>query len=145
MSHSMPQSMPGGLRQGNVAASGGPSIPSKTQQADCGCSGGKQAARMSRGSASAASGSAPSLRPASAGDGIGGQWHASKRIAATWCINEVRNAWVYVDAVGWRKLSNGLDSAIDALSLLGGQALISGASVDLREEADGMIHEMYVW
>ncbi|MDZ4783120.1 MAG: hypothetical protein SGJ19_22980 [Planctomycetia bacterium] len=100
---------------------------------------------MMAGPAGPASGAAPSMRPAGVGGAIGGQWHNAKRITGTWCINEVRNAWVYVDGLSWRKLANGLDSATIALSLLGASALATGTATDLREEADGMIHEMYVW
>lgn len=92
--------------------------------------------------------SSPSIKPPTAGAG-GGEgitaWQNDKRITALWSINENRNAWVHVAGVGWKKLSNINDSAIVALNMLGGSALQTQTQVNYRDEADGMIHEMYVW
>ena len=72
-------------------------------------------------------------------------WQNSKHINALWSINEVRNSWVGVDGIGWKKLANNSDSAIVALTMLSSHAHEKGALVNYREENDGMIYEMYVW
>jgi hypothetical protein len=96
----------------------------------------------------AASGaSASTLEPPTAvnSQAAAGAWLNDKRINATWCINENRNAWVGITGVGWKKLASNSDSAIVALSMLGTHARQMNSPVNYREEADGMIHEMYVW
>jgi hypothetical protein len=42
-------------------------------------------------------------------------------------------------------LANASDSANLTLTLLATQALQTDRPVDYREDADGMIHEIYVW
>jgi hypothetical protein len=90
--------------------------------------------------------SVPLLDPAAAA-GIGeiSAWQNDKRINALWAINENRNVFVSVTGVGWKKLANNNDSAIVAFTLLSGSARITQTPVNYRDEADGMIHEMYVW
>lgn len=74
-----------------------------------------------------------------------GAWLNDKRINATWCINQNRNVHLSVAGVGWKKLANNSDSAIVALNMLGAHARQMNSPVNYREEADGMIYEMYVW
>ena len=96
----------------------------------------------------AASGaSAPTLEPpvAVTSQAAAGAWLNDKRISATWCINENRNVWAGITGVGWKKLADNSDSAIVALNLLSTHARQMNSPVNYREEADGKIHEMYVW
>lgn len=72
-------------------------------------------------------------------------WQNDKRINALWSINENRNVFVGITGVGWKKLANNDDTAIVALTLLSGSARLTSSPVNYRDEADGMIHEMYVW
>jgi len=72
-------------------------------------------------------------------------WQADKRVGALWGINQVRNSWVFVTGVGWRKLVNNSDSAIVALTMLSAHAKQLNSRVDYREEADGMVYEIYAW
>jgi hypothetical protein len=72
-------------------------------------------------------------------------WQNNKQITSLWSINQNRNSWVGVSAIGWRKLANNSDSAIVALTMLSAHAREKGSVVNYREESDGMIHEMYVW
>jgi hypothetical protein len=94
----------------------------------------------------ALSGSSPSIRPASAGAAVGATaWHQSVRVTALWSINEERNAWAHLENIGWRKLATQVHSAHLALNLLACHARQAGGANSLREEGDGMLHEMYVW
>ena len=88
---------------------------------------------------------APSLRPTdAAGAGITA-WQNGKRITALWSINQDRNSWIHIDGVGWKRLSNASISATTALTMLAANAREKNSPVNLREEADGMIHEIYVF
>jgi hypothetical protein len=97
---------------------------------------------------------APTAKPPGDGDtggvastgGIGASvWVNNKKINALWAINENRNSWVGVAGVGWVKLANNSDSAIVALTVLGANARQTQGNVNYRQEADNMLHEMYVW
>ena len=69
----------------------------------------------------------------------------SGQVTATWSIDEVRNAWIQVAGVGWKKLYNGRDGAFTALAILAAQAHQTGRVIQFREEADGMVYEIYLW
>jgi hypothetical protein len=92
------------------------------------------------------------LPPAATGDTTGGvgafgasTWVSNKKVNALWAINENRNSWISVAGVGWVKLANNSDSAIVALTMLGANARLTQGYVSYRQEADGILHEMYVW
>jgi hypothetical protein len=68
-----------------------------------------------------------------------GTWHTNVRIDAT------RTASVHIAGVGWRGIYDGGDGAFLALTMLAAQARQTDRPVSLREEDDGMIHEIYLW
>jgi hypothetical protein len=88
--------------------------------------------------------SPPEIQGAQASEGITA-WQSDKRIGALWTINQIRNSWVYVNGVGWRMLVNNSDSAVQALSMISAHAKQLTSRVDYREEADGMVYEIYAW
>lgn len=96
---------------------------------------------------SAAGDAAPSLTPGISESSDGGvtAWNNSKRVSALWGINQNRNSWVHVPGVGWKKLANNSDSAVMALTVLAVHAKQTQTAYNYRDEADGMIHESYVW
>ena len=79
------------------------------------------------------------------GEAVTGTWQTNVKIDALWSIDETRNAWMRVVGVGWRKIYNGRDGAFEALTTLASQARQTNRPVSLREEADGMIYEIYLW
>ena len=91
----------------------------------------------------------PTTRPpalsAEAAEAVTATWHGNVKIDALWSIDETRNAWVRVVGLGWRKIYNGRDGAFQALTTLASQARQTNRPVNLREEADGMIYEIYLW
>jgi hypothetical protein len=98
----------------------------------------------------AATDTSPTLSPpavaAAAGDeAAGATWRNNVRIDALWSIDETRNVFVHVVGLGWRKIYNGRDGAFQALTTLASQARQTNKAVNLREEADGMIYEIYLW
>jgi len=100
-------------------------------------------------SATGAGEAVPSLEPSEAlsASSIGGvtAWINGKRVSALWGINQNRNSWAHIAGVGWKKLANDSDSAVVALTVLAAHAKQSQTNYNYREEADGMIHETYVW
>jgi hypothetical protein len=47
--------------------------------------------------------------------------------------------------IGWKKIFNGGDASFIALTTLAAQARQTGRPINYREEADGMVHEIYLW
>jgi hypothetical protein len=102
--------------------------------------------------AGAAPAAPTALPPAATGDTTGrvgavgaSTWVNDKKVNALWTSNENRNSWISVAGVGWVKLANNSDSAVVALTMLGANARLTQGNVSYRQEADGMLHEMYVW
>lgn len=87
----------------------------------------------------------PTVAAEAAGEAVTGTWRNNVRIDALWSIDETRNAWLRVVGLGWRKIYNGRDGAFQALTTLASQARQTNRPVNLREEADGMIYEIYLW
>ncbi len=85
--------------------------------------------------------------PSQEGAGAGGvtAWVNGQKVNALWSINENRNSWIGVAGVGWIKLANNSDSAVVALTILGAHAKQTQGAINYRQEADGMIHEIYAW
>jgi len=82
---------------------------------------------------------------AAAAEAITAAWRNNVKIDALWSIDETRNTWVRVVGLGWRKIYNGRDGAFQALTTLASQARQTNRPVNLREETDGMIYEIYLW
>jgi hypothetical protein len=76
---------------------------------------------------------------------VTGTWRTGTTVTALWSINEVRNAWMHVSGLGWRKLYNGRDGSFRALVTLASHARQTGRPINFREEADGMVYEIYSW
>lgn len=90
----------------------------------------------------------PMLQPPPANEAVratASTWLNNQRVNALWCINQDRNSWTSFAAGGWKRLANNSSSAITAMTLLVGHAKQAQGAVSYREEADGMVHEMYIW
>ena len=65
-------------------------------------------------------------------------------VGGLWTNNAQSNAWLYLNAVGWRKLSPANPGAHHAMLALG--RLARDANIQVQFEEDGsVIHAMYVW
>lgn len=132
---------------------GSPTLVPSQDRTDNGMTAGTSAPTLTEqasGAVAEATLSAPTLSPpfvtATADeDGVGAIWRNGVRIDALWSIDETRNAFVHVTGLGWRKIYNGRDGAFQALTMLASQARQTNKAVNLREEADGMIYEIYLW
>ena len=80
-----------------------------------------------------------------AAGGVTATWRTGAMVTALWSINEIRNGWMYVSGIGWKKIYNGRDGAYSALMTLASQARQTGRAISFREEADGMVYEIYLW
>jgi len=90
---------------------------------------------------------APTLQPPAAavtGDGVG-LWVTNKQIDALYSTYAARFSWMHVAGSVWRRFSPVSDSGVAALALLAAHARDRGRPVNYREEADQLVHEMYVW
>ncbi len=75
---------------------------------------------------------------------VAATWTSGVTVDALWSINEVRNGWFRAAGV-WRKIYNGRDGAFTALLTLASQARQTGRTINYRQEADGMVYEIYLW
>lgn len=106
------------------------------------------AAGQSSGDAAATDAQPSQMPPTATEKGSSGgitAWNNDKRVTALWAINQNRNSWVYINGVGWKRLSTASDSANLALTLLAAHAKQSQTNYTYRDESDGLIHEAYVW
>lgn len=91
---------------------------------------------------------APTLQPTTAAgaaaDGVG-LWQTNKQVDALYSTYAARFSWMHVAGGPWRRFSPTSDSGVAALALLAAHARDRGRPVNFREEADTLIHEMYVW
>ena len=90
----------------------------------------------------------PTLQPPTAAgigaDGIG-LWLTNKQVDALYSTYAARFSWMHVAGGPWRRFSPVSDSGVAALALLAAHARDRGRPVNYREDADPLIHEMYVW
>jgi hypothetical protein len=74
-----------------------------------------------------------------------GTWTTNVIVDASWSVNETRNAFLRIAGGAWKKVFDSSDAAFVALLTLATQAKQTGRPVSLREEADGLVHESYLW
>lgn len=71
-------------------------------------------------------------------------WIRGTRVAGLWAIDEDRNAWVFLEQGGWRKIANDSDNVLlDILAQLTA-AKAAQRKVDIYEE-QGTVREVYVY
>lgn len=73
------------------------------------------------------------------------KWQYNMKIDGLWAYGpQIRNAWVHVKDLGWRKLWPDYDSQVSALMTMAAHAKADDRFVNFFEE-DDKIKEMYVW
>lgn len=70
-------------------------------------------------------------------------WQKNKRIVALWANDGARNAYAYVEGLGWRRISPASDAAFLTLLLEVAAAKAAGRPVNVRLQGD-LIVELYV-
>ena len=74
-----------------------------------------------------------------------GAWQQDKRISAMWTNRSPRNAYMHVTGIGWKRLSPANDASWNAMVMLATQARQTNCRIDYRDEADGLVHEIFLW
>ena len=78
--------------------------------------------------------------------GIGAGWQTNKKVLGFWSIcSDQRNAYMYVDGIGWRKFADNSDSAIMAFNIIAAHAKVTGKGANYYEGDDGKVNTLYVW
>jgi len=72
-------------------------------------------------------------------------WLNGKKIAALWSDASNCNSWISIAGTGWKRLYNGKESTLLSMTMLASHAEQTNATVNVRIEADGLVHEIYVW
>ena len=70
-------------------------------------------------------------------------WFENCMVAGLWTIDQDRNAWVYLDTIGWRQISADSDDIFYALLLQLTAAKASGRPCNVYED-QGIITQVYV-
>ena len=72
-------------------------------------------------------------------------WLTDRKILGLWSNSANKNSWINVQGLGWRRLFTGSETAVTCMTMLAAHARAAGRNVNVRLEADNMIHEIYVW
>lgn len=105
------------------------------------------AGELIAGAAAAGAVAEPTLEPPAAAlarDGVG-LWVTNKQVDALYSTYAARFSWMHITGGVWRRFAPISDSGVAALALLAAHARDRGRPVNYREEADQLVHEMYVW
>ena len=76
--------------------------------------------------------------------GAGAATLTSAKVGGLWTSNNSTNAWVFLNGVGWRKLSPANATSHQALLELARVAKDANATVQADEDGS-IVHAMYVW
>ena len=76
-------------------------------------------------------------------DNQDGVWQKNRMITALWCNDQVRNGWVYANALGWRKLASDTDVTFADMLNQSAAAKAARRPVNFLEKS-GAITELYV-
>ncbi|MDH6235511.1 hypothetical protein [Cryobacterium sp. CG_9.6] len=66
-------------------------------------------------------------------------------ITALWAEQSNRNAWVFLQTAGWKRLDPLTDTGSTALTLLSAHARAVGSAPYVDENPAGTLNTMYVW
>lgn len=72
-------------------------------------------------------------------------WHNGKKITATWTNSSTRNAYVAIEGLGWKRLSDANDSSHLSMVMMAAHAEQTGATVNVQIGNDQEVHQIYVW
>lgn len=72
-------------------------------------------------------------------------WLTNRKILALWTNSATKNSWINIQGLGWRRLFPGSDATVVCMSMMAAHARAEGRNVNVRLEADSLVHEMYIW
>jgi hypothetical protein len=84
---------------------------------------------------------------AQADDGARGitAWQSGVHVTATWSNSAARNGWAAIEGLGWRRVLADNDWTFTTMVAILSHARQAGTTVNVRVEADNLIHEVYAW
>ena len=72
-------------------------------------------------------------------------WLTNRKILRLWTNSANKNSWINIQGIGWKRLFAGSDTTVVCMTMLAAHARAANRNVNLRLEADNMVHEIYVW
>jgi hypothetical protein len=72
-------------------------------------------------------------------------WLTNRKILGLWTNSAPKNSWINIQGLGWKRLFTGSDTTVVCMTMLAAHAREAGRNVNVRIEADNMVHEIYVW
>ncbi len=70
-------------------------------------------------------------------------WQTNRRVIGLWSIDQDRNAWAYVDGIGWRKIASDSDNIFFDLLVQVASAKTSNRPVNFYQQ-QGVIRQVYI-
>ena len=83
-----------------------------------------------------------SIRASAANEGVTA-WHNSQTVTAMWANAAANNGFAAISGVGWRRINPAQETAHQTMVALLSVAHATGGKVNVRIEADNLIHEVY--
>ena len=72
-------------------------------------------------------------------------WLTNRKVLRLWTNSANKNSWINIQGIGWKRLFTGSDTTVVCMTMLAAHARTAGRNVNVRLEADDMVHEIYVW
>jgi hypothetical protein len=72
-------------------------------------------------------------------------WQKDKRVIGLWSIKQNRTSLAYIGGVGWKKLVDNAERAIEALTRLRAHAHEKRSVIDCHNQSGGMIYDSTGW
>ena len=70
-------------------------------------------------------------------------WHNGQTVTTMWTNSSANNGWAAIAGVGFRKVNNAEETSHQTMLALLSLAHATGGKVNVRIEADNLIHEVY--
>ncbi len=88
--------------------------------------------------------------PTEAADGVESEqaitaWLNGVKVTALWSNASARNAYAFIEGLGWRRVTPANDSAFLTITAMLSHARQMNTTCNVRVESDNHIHEAYVW
>lgn len=91
----------------------------------------------------------PQLTPPSEAESVTDEgitaWLTNRKILRLWTNSATKNSWINIQGLGWKRLFTGSDTTVVCMTMLAAHARAASRTVNIRLEADDMVHEIYVW
>lgn len=83
-----------------------------------------------------------SIQASAADEGVTA-WHSGQTVTAMWANAAANNGFAAISGLGWRRINPAEETAHQTMVALLSVAHATGGKVNVRIEADNLIHEVY--